>query len=794
MKLFYFYLTICLVCTHLLNAQSKYISNSSFEGTTGQGKIPPNWYSCNLYSTPDIEPYFTELKPTDGFTFLGLVMRGYISELVEKNEDVTTKLLKPLYRDTTYYLSVDVAFTPYVYDIVGNDTLYYDNPSRIRVSGGTDSCATDEVFIISNLITNTSWSRLNFKFTPTTDNCTYLKIEIFSDTKIPSYIVLDNLSLSGLEIIGDTSVCRGQQNTVYTIPDIECARDFKWNYTGNEAHIIDNNDSIMINFDSTSTSGILSVSFNNCDNGYDTLFFPIRVSQFTGLGLINGNDEICSGQYEYYSITNSTLNSYTWSYSGSGAYIYGNSDSISVYFTSSAKDGVLEVTGNGECSSYLPITILSKPSDIVEIFGEEEVCQNQNNVLYKINEVDNADSYIWTYTGGDAINDSSDKITLDFSNNLGSGLLYVRGKNVCGTGAIRSKYITVNEPVTDSENITGNDEICANQGTEWYYTGWILNSDEYIWSYSGTGVNIYEYGSSIEMFFDENATNGILTVAGKNHCGTGPVSRDFPITVRHIPSGEGEINGETNVCVNSGDVFYQTSGIEDVTDYSWEFSGSGDFISSNSDHVTINFNQNYSNGILKVTGSNSCGTGSTSAELLIRVTPLPSMPEITGENQICVNQKSIFNIEPDGNTTDYKWNYSGNGEVLYSNGNEINIEVNSIGDAGILTATGINRCGSGEISSPVNIYADLCDLHIPNTFSPNNDGVNDVFVIRGLPINSNLIVFDRLGRTLFESKNYQNDWDGKNNRGELLPTGTYWYILTIEGIFSKYKGSIYLKR
>ena len=606
MKIFYFFLIIYLACTQLLNAQSKYIRNPSFEGTTGPGIIPPTWYTCNSSSTPDTEPYFTELMPTNGFTYLGLVMRGYYSGLPEKNEDVTTKLLKPLYRDTTYYLSMDVAFTPYVYDIL-NDTIYYDDPSRIRVSGGTNSCTMNEVFVVSDLITNTSWSRQYFKFTPTTDSCTYLKIEILLNTRTASYLVFDNLSLSGLEIIGDSSVCKGQQNTVYTIPHIECVRDFKWNYTGKGAHIIDNNDSIKINFDSTATSGVLSVSFNNCDNGYDTLFFPIRVGRFTSPGLIIGNDEVCSGQNEYYYITNSTLNSYTWSYSGSGAYINGNSDSIRIYFTSSAKDGVLEVTGNDECSSYLPITVLSKPSNIDEIFGEEEVCQNRNNVLYKINEVDNADSYIWNYTGGVAINDSSNHITLDFSNNLSSGILYVRGKNVCGTGVVQSKYITVDEPVTDIGNITGKDEVCANQETEMYYSGGIINSDEFIWNYSGTGVSISENGSSIEMFFDKNSTGGNLTVAGKNNCGTGPTSPDFPLTVRHILSGEGEISGETNVCENSENVFYQASGIADATDYLWEFSGSEDFISSNSDHITIDFNQNYSDGILKVTGSNICG-------------------------------------------------------------------------------------------------------------------------------------------------------------------------------------------
>lgn len=106
------------------------------------------------------------------------------------------------------------------------------------------------------------------------------------------------------------------------------------------------------------------------------------------------------------------------------------------------------------------------------------------------------------------------------------------------------------------------------------------------------------------------------------------------------------------------------------------------------------------------------------------------------------------------------------------------------------------------------------ELFIPNVFTPNGDGINDYFVIKAKdasqqgtkstlkfdgaaqdykPLNdyyekTHLVIFNRLGRKVFESDNYKNDWDGGG-----LPDGTYFYVLKCQGFKDKmvvYKGSI----
>ncbi len=72
------------------------------------------------------------------------------------------------------------------------------------------------------------------------------------------------------------------------------------------------------------------------------------------------------------------------------------------------------------------------------------------------------------------------------------------------------------------------------------------------------------------------------------------------------------------------------------------------------------------------------------------------------------------------------------------------------------------------------------DLIVFTGFSPNGDGINDFFVIKGLENykNNRLMIYNRFGNSVYETKNYQNDWGGTYN-GKNLPDGTYFYIIDL---------------
>jgi gliding motility-associated-like protein len=91
----------------------------------------------------------------------------------------------------------------------------------------------------------------------------------------------------------------------------------------------------------------------------------------------------------------------------------------------------------------------------------------------------------------------------------------------------------------------------------------------------------------------------------------------------------------------------------------------------------------------------------------------------------------------------------------------------------ILTVIDQNGC---ENSDTVRVILDGA-LYVPNAFTPNGDGINDVFVIRGVDIKDfQLFIFDRWGLLLFETDNYNDHWDG-TYKGEPVQLDTYvWKI------------------
>jgi gliding motility-associated-like protein len=89
------------------------------------------------------------------------------------------------------------------------------------------------------------------------------------------------------------------------------------------------------------------------------------------------------------------------------------------------------------------------------------------------------------------------------------------------------------------------------------------------------------------------------------------------------------------------------------------------------------------------------------------------------------------------------------------------------------------------------------ELEIMTGFSPNEDGVNDIFKIRNIqryPEND-IVIFNRWGKTVYKAKGYNNEWGGVY-RSKNLPDGTYFYILNVEvdGEKKEYKGYVEMKR
>jgi len=109
-------------------------------------------------------------------------------------------------------------------------------------------------------------------------------------------------------------------------------------------------------------------------------------------------------------------------------------------------------------------------------------------------------------------------------------------------------------------------------------------------------------------------------------------------------------------------------------------------------------------------------------------------------------------------------------------------------DTGTYTVTYVVVNEEGCIDTITKQIKIIDKVIIPNVFSPNGDNINDLFVIENLEAfkNVSLRIFNRWGRLLYQSDDYENTWNGEN-----VTDGTYFYVLFIPDASTKeYKGTI----
>jgi len=98
-------------------------------------------------------------------------------------------------------------------------------------------------------------------------------------------------------------------------------------------------------------------------------------------------------------------------------------------------------------------------------------------------------------------------------------------------------------------------------------------------------------------------------------------------------------------------------------------------------------------------------------------------------------------------------------------------------DMTVLVRYTAGTCTSSETSINIKVFDDT-RLTIPNAFSPNGDGINDLFriTVQGYFRLSYLQIFNRYGQVVFESRDLTLAWDGTRN-GTALPVGTYYWVI-----------------
>ncbi|MBN4065761.1 gliding motility-associated C-terminal domain-containing protein [Candidatus Amoebophilus asiaticus] len=256
--------------------------------------------------------------------------------------------------------------------------------------------------------------------------------------------------------------------------------------------------------------------------------------------------------------------------------------------------------------------------------------------------------------------------------------------------------------------------------------------------------------SNATYLWQDNSTDStfIVTQQGTywvevtNNCGT----TTDTINVNYNPLPTVDLGNDTTLC--QGDTLTIDATTSNAT-YLWQ---------DNSTNPTFNVTQQ---GTYWVNVTNSCGI--TTDTMNISYNPLPTVD--LGNDTILCQGESLMLDATTSNAT-YLWQ---------DNSTNPTFNVNQQGTywAEIM----LNGCGTIDTITVLQECEII--LLIPNVFTPNQDGINDLFIpveSKGI-LSMNTKIYNRWGQLMFSSDFLSIGWDGRNLLGVRVPNGTYFWII-----------------
>ena len=413
---------------------------------------------------------------------------------------------------------------------------------------------------------------------------------------------------------------------------------------------------------------LITPAINGCTG--NTFTYTVTVNPTpANAGTITGTATVCQGQssvtYNVPTIANATSYIWTLPIGSTGS---SDSNSIIINYTDSAVSGNIAVYGNNSCSngtsSTLAITVKPIVANAGIISGTTTVCQGQSSVTYTVPAINNATSYIWTFSGGDVTDTSStNHITIDYSTTAVSSNLTVKGLNSCGIGDSSVLSIIVNPLPTNAGTITGLAKVCQGQNSLTYSIPIIDNATSYIWTLPNGAIGSSD-SNSIIINYDISYVSGIITVKGTNSCGNG-ISSSLSV-IRHIPDTIPICYVEYDTLTQKNKIYWSSLSSNttdsvfiytELTLNTWSKIGSTlysnqSFVDSTSDPM----NQSYS---YKISGIDTCDNESVKSSNHKTITLIKSYDQLSntygfswsGYEGIAVPQYNVYGVDANSNAT-----------------------------------------------------------------------------------------------------------------------------------------------
>ena len=509
-------------------------------------------------------------------------------------------------------------------------------------------------------------------------------------------------------ITGETTICTGPTAHFYQADTVSGVNAYVWEYTSGIGGTNHSGPFFNIIFDSTATSGYLSIrSLNNCGESPNSASIYINVNHKPNTpGAISGPDAVCANQVVGYDIISPDCDGseYEWTLPQGITLGWGECTYEYFNFNSDAISGNIVLKAHNDyCgysdSVYRHITVQHPPDSALYISGLAYVCPYQSNQIYTVTSANDIDSYNWFFPPWVSGSSTTDSIALSFESY--STTIFVQGINTCGYSNPYSYDINVLNATTDAPGwIDGPYNVCFGQSNVVYTVPFVNSATKYIWTLPEGAIGVSD-SNSIAVNFG-TTTAGSISVKAYTLCGVSIDSSTMDIFVNYKPDKPDHINGADILC--AGQLAYYQSNFYgwDVSNYSWTFPQGVSITEGGQDWVGVNYSLDAVSGYVTIRGHNDCGF-SDSLSIFITVNHVPdSIYSITGPRNVCHYTGNVgYTVPQASNVDNYTWNMP-DGFYGWSQSNTIQCYISN--NSGVITVQAYNACGESPIS---NVYINV---------------------------------------------------------------------------------------
>jgi gliding motility-associated-like protein len=463
-------------------------------------------------------------------------------------------------------------------------------------------------------------------------------------------------------------------------------------------------------------------------------------------GQINGPSDICEQSTAQFSGTTLLPGAPSWKWIFEDGTVVNQEDPPARTYNQPGSFMVKLVVDNSGCVDTVSklLQVHSKP--IVTLSAKNTaICEGASFPI----SVEGADTYAWSPSAGLNTTSGAAVIASPVSNTNYT----VYASNVYGCSDKDSVSINVIHPFT--LQLAKEVAICSGANTRLEASG----GTGYQWINNTQGLDNISVSDPVASPL--NTTTYTVVASGEKQC----FSDTAAIKVVVNPAPVVRLGNYTTVCQGQ---LITLNAFNSNAVYSWQDgSTSSSFVVKNAGeyHVKV--------------GINNCTASDT---IMIHQTTIPYFT-LGKDTSICEGGQYI--LQPSVSIAgSFLWQDGSNGASLV------------VTKEGIYSLTASNQCGT--YTDSILISAGFCNILMPTGFTPNGDGLNDIFRVKyPFAVKSfHLLIYNRWGEKVFETNNIREGWDGYW-KGELSLQGIYVWVISFTGTNNKaqqLKGTVTLIR